>query len=106
MTELASLEQLELALKLPLVVIFKHSPRCPLSRSARSEVGRLEQERPDVPIFVVDVLRNPDLSKTIEERTGVKHESPQSIVLCEGVVKWHASHYDVTRVSLRENLAA
>ena len=106
MTELTTIEELEQTLKLPIAVIYKHSSRCPLSRSARSEMGRFELDMPDLPVFIVDVIRNAALSSAVEQRTGVKHESPQAILLRDGVVKWHASHYDVTRASLRDNLAA
>ena len=106
MTELTPLEELEQTLKLPMAVIYKHSSRCALSRSARTEMGKFEQEIPDLPVFIVDVVRHPAVSTAIEERTGIKHESPQAILLRDGAVTWHASHYDVTRASLRDNLAA
>ena len=106
MTELTSPEQLDEVFRLPLVVIFKHSGRCPISRTARSEVERFVQEMPDVPVYLVDVIHNPTVSREIAERAGIRHESPQSIVLRQGTVVWHASHYEVTKAALRDNLAA
>ncbi|RPI27208.1 MAG: bacillithiol system redox-active protein YtxJ [Acidobacteria bacterium] len=106
MTELTSPEQLDEVFQLDLVVIFKHSGRCPISRGARSEVERFIQEMPDIPVYLVDVIHNPAVSRSVAERTGIRHESPQTIVLRSGSVIWHASHYDVTKAAIRENLAA
>jgi bacillithiol system protein YtxJ len=105
MTELTSPEQIEQMFQLPIAVVFKHSYRCPVSRVARSEVERFAEELPEVPVFLVDVIRNSSLSKSLAEKTGVKHESPQTMVLHGGVVSWHASHYRVTKSALRDNLA-
>lgn len=35
------------------------------------------------------------LSRTIEERTGVRHESPQVLVFRAGKVVWSASHFQI-----------
>lgn len=106
MTELTSPEQIDEVLRLPLVIIFKHSGRCPISRAARSEVERFIQEMPDVPVYLVDVIHCAPVSREIAERVGIQHQSPQTIVLRQGTVLWHASHYDVTKAALRDNLAA
>jgi bacillithiol system protein YtxJ len=37
-----------------------------------------------------------NVSTAIAERTGIRHESPQAIVLKDGKPVYHASHYDVT----------
>ncbi len=106
MTELTSPEQLDEVFRLPLVILFKHSGRCPVSRVARSEVERFVQEMPEIPVYWVDVIHNSAVSREIAERAGIRHESPQSIVLKEGRAIWHASHYEVTKAALRDNLAA
>ena len=36
------------------------------------------------------------VSDEIARRTGIRHESPQAIVLKDEKVIYHASHYDVT----------
>jgi bacillithiol system protein YtxJ len=61
---------------------------------------------PDIPVYIVDVIHNGTVSKRVAERTGIRHESPQTIVLRSGNAIWYASHYDVTKASLRDNLAA
>ena len=73
------------------VVLFLHDPACPISRAAHREMARLGG---DVPL--VDVRYTHDVSRTIAARTGIRHESPQVIVLRDGQAIWSASHYDIT----------
>ncbi|MGH9969423.1 MAG: bacillithiol system redox-active protein YtxJ [Pyrinomonadaceae bacterium] len=72
------------------VVVFKHSTTCPISAAAYDEMSRFDGE-----VALVEVQRAPGLSKEIEQRTGVVHESPQVLVLQEGKVVWDASHWKV-----------
>lgn len=74
------------------VVVFQHDPYCPISRRAYHEMV-------DVPVqaAIVDVAQDQDLSRMIEERTGVRHESPQVLVFRSGKVVWNASHFKITR---------
>lgn len=73
------------------VLIFKHSTACPISAAAYQEMKQLGGE---VPIVVVQQDR--DVSREVEERTGVRHESPQALVLRRGKAVWSATHFDVT----------
>ena len=74
------------------VLLFQHDPYCPISRRAYSELAGLAMDA-----AVVDVAQGEYLSPTIEERTGVRHESPQLLVLRSGKVAWNASHLKITR---------
>ncbi|HEY8416227.1 MAG TPA: monothiol bacilliredoxin BrxC family protein [Thermaerobacter sp.] len=33
-------------------------------------------------------------------RLGVRHQSPQALLVQRGAVRWHASHWDITEQSL------
>jgi bacillithiol system protein YtxJ len=68
-------------------LLFLHDPFCPISAFALEEV-----EHVPASIHLVDVSRHSHLGKEIERRTGVRHESPQAIVIVAGEVRWHASH--------------
>ncbi len=61
---------------------------------------RFLQERPEVPVYLVDVIRQRPLSREIAAHLGIEHESPQTILIRCGAVRWHASHYDVTADAL------
>ncbi len=82
------------------VVIYKHSPICPLSARAFPQVRRFEEQWPDVPVYQVNVILRRKLAARIAEDLGVRHESPQVIVLTGGKPSWHASHMDVTTEGL------
>lgn len=97
---------LEAVLRLPLVLVYKHSPLCGQSYRAMAEVRGFAREMPDVPVFVVDVVRGRPVSRTVADRTGVRHESPQVLLVKEGAVVWHASHGDVRAGTLRDAVAA
>jgi len=81
-------------------VIYKHSPICALSLRALPHMRSFEKLWPDVPVYKVNVIRRKKLSGRIAEDLGVRHESPQVIVLNEGKPIWHASHFDVTTEGL------
>lgn len=73
------------------IVLFKHSTTCPISAAVYREISNVEA---DVNLVVVQTARA--VSNEIASRTGIRHESPQAIVLKDGKPVYHASHYDVT----------
>lgn len=87
-------------LQYDLVVLYKHSPVCGLSSRALREVREFAATRPALPIYLVNVITRRGLSRLIEERTGIRHESPQAIVLKHGHPIWHGSHRAVTERAL------
>jgi bacillithiol system protein YtxJ len=87
---------LEEALEADLAVIYKHSPFCPTSRNAMREVQDFAQRKPEVPVYVVDVVRSQALSQRLASDLEIQHQSPQAIVVRKGKPTAHGSHYDVT----------
>ena len=87
------------------VLIFKHSSTCPVSAGAfaefRAVVDRLDC---DHGLIVVQSARL--VSSEVESRTGVRHESPQALVLRDGRVVWHASHGEITAGTLEREIGA
>lgn len=73
------------------VIVFKHDTSCHISRAAYGEMQQITQD-----VAIIDVARETDLSHEIAERMGVKHESPQVLVIRDGHAVWSASHYDIT----------
>lgn len=81
------------------VLLFKHSLTCPISTSAYHEISRA-----DADINLVIMQRARDVSNKIAEMTGVRHESPQAIVLKDGKPVFHASHYNIEAEEVSEKL--
>jgi bacillithiol system protein YtxJ len=79
------------------VVLFKHSLTCPVSSAAYQEMSGLGG---DVSLIVVQRAR--DVSREVETLTGIRHESPQAIILRNGRAVWNVSHWRITRSAVEE----
>ena len=86
----------------PLVMLFKHSPVCPISAAAQREWREFVQAHPEVPTLFVDVIADRPVSRGLAQECGVQHESPQAILFRDGKPAWHASHGSITAESLAE----
>jgi bacillithiol system protein YtxJ len=74
-------EQLHKLFALPIVVVMKHSLTCPVSASAYEEVLTFVETYPAVPVYVIPVQTHRRAAKYLAKHTGVRHESPQVLVL-------------------------
>jgi bacillithiol system protein YtxJ len=83
------------------VVLFKHSTQCPISAAADEEYRAFADSHPKAAVFThLDLLAHRDVSKEIGERLGVKHESPQLIVMRAGRVSAVLNHSAITGKAL------
>jgi bacillithiol system protein YtxJ len=94
--ELNSVPECESVLENTLVVLFKHSPTCPVSWMAHREVTRFFSAQPDIPTYLVSVRRRRDVARHIADKTGVMHESPQVLIFRGGTIAGVASHDEIT----------
>ena len=81
------------------VLLFKHSLTCPISAGVHQEIANA-----DADIHTIIVQHSRSLSNAVAERTGIRHESPQAIVLKGGKPIYHAAHYDVTAADVEAHL--
>ena len=82
------------------VVLFKHSRSCPISSAANGTVSTLNGPD-DPPVFRIVVQQARELSNRVEQRFGIRHESPQAIVVFRGEPLFHASHFSIRADGLR-----
>lgn len=76
-----------------LVLFFKHSTRCPVSSMALRMFERdYALETGVATAYFLDLIAYRSLSNLIAAELGVEHESPQLIVLKNGIVVHAASH--------------
>jgi bacillithiol system protein YtxJ len=73
------------------VLLFKHSNSCGISSGVYRIVSNVNAE-----INLVVVQNDRGISNRISELTGIRHESPQAIILKRGKTVYSASHYDIT----------
>ena len=92
-------------LEAPAAVIYKHSPRCGACIASAQELAFFADGHPEVPVYQIDVVARPQLARTVADRLGVLHESPQAILVADGRAVWSASHWDVRALDLEEQLA-
>ena len=83
--------------------IFKHSNICPISANAQEVVKSMENNI-RIPIFKIVVQTEREVSNEVEEKTHIKHESPQLILIKNGKAIWHKSHYDINEETIEEAL--
>lgn len=84
------------------VLVLKHSLTCPISAAAFREFERFLAGGPpgQLQARLIEIQTARPASNRLAEKTGVRHESPQAILLEDGVVRWHDSHWDVTAAAL------
>ena len=73
-------------------ILFKHSTRCELSASAWRHVQKFVETCPSANVFVINVIENRSMSREVESRLGVRHETPQVILVEGGQAIRDASH--------------
>lgn len=83
------------------VAIFKHSTRCGVSRGVLKMFEKNYSLNDDqLKLYFLDLLQNRDISNEIATRFKVNHESPQLIVIKDGVVVHHDSHNGIEAADL------
>lgn len=84
------------------VVLFKHSVRCGISAMAKHH---LESNWPllsgYLEFYFLDLIRYRSVSDRVAEEFGVRHQSPQVIILRDGQVVFHTSHHKIQAQTLR-----
>lgn len=84
----------------PLWVV-KHSTRCGASAHAFLQVERFRATAPAGEWLLVEVPRERGVANEVAERSGIRHESPQVLLVRGGEVVWHGSHWEIEVASLR-----
>ncbi len=86
-------------------LIFKHSTRCEISAIAKY---RLEDawgfSAEELEPWYLDLIQFRPVSNAIVERFSVHHESPQVLILKDGVCIYDADHLDIDTEEIKEAL--
>lgn len=110
LTRLERLEDLEALLaqttNRPLL-LYKHSLTCGTSAYAFDELSdHLDRSPTGADYAMVAVQTHREVSNEIARRLGVRHETPQVILVRDGQPVWTASHFRVTAAAVEQALAA
>jgi bacillithiol system protein YtxJ len=90
------------------VLLFKHSRYCGVSCEALDELqSHIEShDSGGVAYKMITVQTHRPVSDAAAQRLGVRHETPQAILLREGKAVWNASHFRITASQLDRILSA
>lgn len=87
-------------------LLYKHSPQCSISFLAKEELEQLDEHvRKAIDIYLIDVISQRDISNAIVDELEIRHESPQVLIVQNGEVRWHASHWGINNERIAEVMA-
>ncbi len=72
------------------VAVLKHSNSCGISANVMYDLRDIEAD-----VYVIVVQENRELSNSLADRIGHRHQSPQAFVIENGVATYHATHYGI-----------
>ena len=86
-------------------LLFKHSTRCGISRMVLSQFEKtFDFNEQAFDLYYLDLLQYRPISNEVSELFGVYHQSPQLLIIKNGVVVAHASHADINYLNLNQYL--
>jgi bacillithiol system protein YtxJ len=95
------------------LLLFKHSYSCGVSAEALDELvdhlnaGSAAKTLDDHPRYaLVTVQTHREVSNAVSARLGIRHETPQALLIRNGQVVWSASHFRVTADAVHRALNA
>ena len=101
LTSLNQLEEIKEQSKTETILIFKHSTRCGISSMVIKRFENLfQEEHQKLKVYYLDLLSYRDISDEVGYTFQVMHQSPQLLVIKNGVSVHNASHYDITLTDL------
>ena len=87
------------------VFLFKLSPICSISMFVQRIIEKFVQSSDsEFKSYKIDVVGNRAVSRSIAEKTGVQHQSPQALLFRNGECVWNESHQYITEESLNSSV--
>lgn len=85
------------------VLIFKHSTRCSISSMAQSRLERQWNfDDENIKAYHLDLIAHRNISLQIAETFGVEHQSPQALLIKNGVCVYNDSHNAISVTEIGE----
>ena len=89
------------------VLLFKHSRYCGVSCEALDELrAHIDRGAGGAAYKMITVQTHRPVSDAAATRLGIRHETPQAILMRDGAVVWKASHFRITAAELDRALPA
>ena len=98
----AQLSAIEEKSKSKTQVVFKHSTRCGISRMVMNQfVSAFDLDRTHIDLYYLDLLSYREVSNEVGYKFQVMHQSPQLLIIKNGVAVSHASHGAINEIDLQ-----
>ena len=95
LTDISQMDEIEDASNSKLVLIFKHSTRCSISRMALRQFENEFEANENVLPYYLDLLNHRDISNEIAIKFSVVHQSPQLLIISKEKCIYNTSHSDI-----------
>lgn len=107
LTDLSQLETLRAESFQQPILIYKHSTSCSISSTALNRLERAwnAQEVGHLKAYQLDLIRYRAVSNAVAAEFGVRHESPQVLILRDGVCVYDASHLGISYPAVKAQVA-
>ncbi|WP_298238105.1 bacillithiol system redox-active protein YtxJ [uncultured Algibacter sp.] len=103
LNDLGQLNYIEKKSEIKTQIIFKHSTRCGISSMVIKQFTDAYQfNEKELDLYYLDLLSNRDVSNEVGYKFQVLHQSPQLLVIKNGVVVVHASHGAINDIDLSQ----
>lgn len=96
------IDQIKEASHHKLQLIFKHSTRCIISKMALKNFESDFLLNDVIDAYYLDLITYRDISNKIAEGFGITHQSPQILLIKDGVVVYNESHEGIDANVLKE----
>lgn len=100
LVDIKQLDTIEEKSKAKTQLIFKHSTRCGISRMVLNQFVDMYDLNANADLYYLDLLNFRDVSNEVGYKFQVMHQSPQLLVIRNGVVVAHASHGAINDLDL------
>ena len=100
LNSMEQLKEIEEKSKTKTQVVFKHSTRCGISRMVMNQFVDAYDVDVNLDLYYLDLLNYRDVSNEVGYKFQVMHESPQLLVIKNGITVAHASHSGINGIDL------
>lgn len=101
--KLYQLDSISIKSKTKTQIIFKHSTRCGISRMVMNQfIANYDLNEGDLDLYFLDLLSFRDISNEVGYKFQVMHQSPQMLVIRNGITVAHASHGQINQIDLNK----
>lgn len=100
LNNVSQLSEIEKRSKTKTQLVFKHSTRCGISRMVMNQFVSMYNLDLNADLYYLDLLNHREVSNEVGYKFQVLHQSPQMLVIKNGVAVAHASHGGINELDL------